>query len=185
MSGHSLLLTIFLASAVLIGTIFYYIYSTSLKPKNDTNGVKNPTQKRFFFFAILAFVVIVLLTITIPKSPYFIFANETPSKVVYVAARQFSFAMSYKAIDPKGEIEDVPIELNVGDLVEFRVTSLDVNHGFGVYNDKAELLTQTQAMPGYVNRLRWKFTEPGTYHILCLEYCGAAHSLMRTQFTVK
>lgn len=183
MNQYSLLLTIFLASAVLLGLIFLYIFKTTVK--QEATGMENPLKKRFFFFSILTFVVIVLMTITLPQSPYFVFANDAPNKVVFVAARQFSFAMSFNSPDEKGEVESDEIEVNAGDLVEFRVTSLDVNHGFGVYNDQAQLITQTQAMPGYVNRLRWKFTEPGEYHILCLEYCGSAHHLMRTKFTVK
>ncbi|MBS1485974.1 MAG: hypothetical protein JST43_00190 [Bacteroidetes bacterium] len=129
--------------------------------------------------------MIILLLVTIPKSPYFLFTGENPSKVVYVAAKQYSFTLSSSAIDPQNPVSTEAIELPAGQPVEFRVTSLDVNHGFGIYNERAELVTQTQAMPGYVNRLRWEFTEPGTYNILCLEFCGAAHSFMRTTFTVK
>lgn len=71
------------------------------------------------------------------------------------------------------------------ELIEFRVTSFDVNHGFAIYDPSNKLIAQTQAMPGYVNRLRWKFSEPGNYNILCLEYCGMAHQGMRASFTVK
>ncbi len=37
--------------------------------------------------------------------------------------------------------------------VEFRVTSLDVNHGMAIFDPDGKLVGQTQAMPGYVNRL--------------------------------
>ena len=72
-----------------------------------------------------------------------------------------------------------------GQEVEFQVTSADVNHGFAIYKNKTRLLAQTQAMPGYVNKLRYKFTEPGEYEVLCLEYCGLAHHGMSAKFTVK
>jgi cytochrome c oxidase subunit 2 len=39
--------------------------------------------------------------------------------------------------------------------------------------------SQTQAMPGYMNRLRVTFDQPGTYTVLCLEFCGMAHHRMR------
>jgi cytochrome c oxidase subunit 2 len=45
-------------------------------------------------------------------------------------------------------------------------------------------VTQTQAMPGYVNKLYHTFTKPGKYQILCMEYCGAAHHFMVTEFEV-
>ena len=34
-------------------------------------------------------------------------------------------------------------------------------------------------MPGYVNRLRVRFDRPGTYPVMCLEYCGMSHHVMR------
>jgi cytochrome c oxidase subunit 2 len=34
-------------------------------------------------------------------------------------------------------------QIPVGRLVEFRVTSLDVNHGFGVYDPDGKLMGQT------------------------------------------
>lgn len=126
----------------------------------------------------------IFASVTIPKSPYYLFANETPNKVVHVLAMQFMFLMSEKAIDPKNPSGEA-IELSANELVEFRVTSLDVNHGFAIYNEANRLITQTQAMPGYVNRLRYKFEEPGSYEILCLEYCGMAHQVMRSSFIVK
>ena len=40
-------------------------------------------------------------------------------------------------------------------------------------------MAQTQAMPGYMNRLRVTFDQPGTYTVLCLEFCGMSHHRMR------
>ena len=71
-------------------------------------------------------------------------------------------------------------EVVAGEPVEFRVTSADVNHGFGVYDATGVLVAQTQAMPGYVNRLTHVFETPGTYQVLCLEYCGLVHHNMTT-----
>lgn len=74
--------------------------------------------------------------------------------------------------------------VRVGELVEFVVTSSDVNHGFAVYRDKTHLVAQTQAMPGYENKLRIRFTDPGEYEVLCLEYCGVGHHMMRAVIKV-
>ena len=51
--------------------------------------------------------------------------------------------------------------VKVGQLVEFEVTATDVNHGFAIYKDKNHVVAQAQAMPGYVNKLQVRFTEPG------------------------
>jgi cytochrome c oxidase subunit 2 len=71
-----------------------------------------------------------------------------------------------------------------GTLVEIRVTGADVNHGFGIYDASGRLVTQAQAMPGYTNVIRYTFPSPGTYRILCLEYCGLGHHTMASQLVV-
>ena len=183
MQQNSILL-LFLALAVIGVIVFTYVYLSSKKVESSEQGMTNPLKKRFWFLLILFVILAIFASVTIPKSPYFLFADEPPAKVVHVSAMQFAFFLSENAIDPrspKGE----PIEVPANELVEFRVTSLDVNHGFGIYDESNRLITQTQAMPGYVNRLRYKFEKPGKYNIFCLEYCGVAHQIMRSSFIVK
>lgn len=75
-------------------------------------------------------------------------------------------------------------DYSVGETVEFHVTSGDATHGFGIYDADERILTQTQAMPEYVNKVVHTFDKPGTYKILCMEYCGLAHHGMVAELTV-
>ena len=68
--------------------------------------------------------------------------------------------------------------------VSFEVSSADVNHGFGIYNEERQLLAQVQAMPEHPTRLTYTFEEPGSYLILCLEYCGLVHHGMAATLNV-
>ncbi|MCS6879110.1 MAG: hypothetical protein N2038_11175 [Geminicoccaceae bacterium] len=77
-----------------------------------------------------------------------------------------------------------PTRVPVGVPVVFHATSGDVNHGFGVFDPSGKLLFQTQAMPGWVNKVAWTFTEPGRYRVLCLEYCGLVHHGMMAELEV-
>ncbi len=181
---HSSLLILFLVLAAVAILVFVYVFYTSTGDRPDAGGAKNPLTKRFFFIVILFSVLTILASVTIPKSPYYIFAEEQPDNVVHVASGQYYFLMSTKSIDPNKMELDGPVMINAGELVEFRVTSFDVNHGFAIYDSDNNLIAQTQAMPGYVNRLRWRFEEPGAYNVFCLEYCGMGHQLMRTTFVV-
>lgn len=72
----------------------------------------------------------------------------------------------------------------VNTTVTFNVTSGDVNHGFGIYDKDLRLLSQTQAMPGYLNKLEFTFNKSGEYQLMCLEYCGLAHHAMISKFNV-
>ncbi len=80
---------------------------------------------------------------------------------------------------------DAPAGIRAGIPVEFRVTSTDVNHGFGVYDPGGTLLFQGQVIPGRIQRLVHTFDDPGTYEVLCLEFCGAKHHEMVTTFEVQ
>lgn len=189
---HTLILALFLILACLIFAVFTYVYRSSVlanraqkASNNQQQGLQRPNRKRFFLFLILAVTLIILLSVTVQKVPYYYFADEEPDKVVFVAARMFTYTMSSQAIKA-GEIPPYEeIILPADKPVEFRVTSLDVTHGFAIYDDQDQLIAQTQAMPGYVNRLRWKFEKPGEYRILCLEFCGLAHAFMVGTFTVQ
>ncbi|WP_423998773.1 cytochrome c oxidase subunit II [Haloarcula salina] len=84
---------------------------------------------------------------------------------VYVVARQFQF------VPGSG---DNPIRVPADARVTFYVTSADVVHGFSV----VETNINTMVIPGQVAEVSVRFDEPGTYGLVCHEYCGAAHHTM-------
>jgi cytochrome c oxidase subunit II len=78
-----------------------------------------------------------------------------------------------------------PAVLPAHEEVRFDVTSVDVNHGFGVYDPKGRLIGSVQAMPGYTNELDLTFDLPGAYTIRCFEFCGLNHHNMTASFRVE
>jgi cytochrome c oxidase subunit 2 len=66
-----------------------------------------------------------------------------------------------------------PIEVPAGRPVTFRLTSLDVIHGFQVVGTNANAMV----VPGYVSQFTVTF-KPGEYVIACNEYCGVMHHQM-------
>jgi cytochrome c oxidase subunit 2 len=77
-----------------------------------------------------------------------------------------------------------PDRVPAGSRVRFDVTSVDVNHGFGLYDPHGHLIGSVQAMPGYHNKLDLTLSEPGVYRIRCLELCGLNHATMEGSFRV-
>jgi cytochrome c oxidase subunit II len=77
-----------------------------------------------------------------------------------------------------------PDHVAAGTRIRFDVTSIDVNHGFGLYDPHGHLIGSVQAMPGYHNELDLTLGEAGVYGIRCLELCGLNHSTMQASFTV-
>ena len=172
------LFLLFLVVAALIVAVFVAAFLSTLRPE----GRAAPSRLRLPFFVAVTAALAVAAFLTLPRLPYAA-ENETPGRVVHVAGKQFAFALSDTPITSIEEWEKSAatevVRVPRDTLVEFRVTSLDVNHGFTLYTPGGQLLAQTQAMPGYVNRLRVRFQQPGQYPVLCLEFCGMSHHAMR------
>ena len=131
-------------------------------------------QVRAIWFLALVASLAVILTLGIPFYPYPSFRQSLmgqPEVQVRVTASQYAWKLE-------------PDSLPAGRVVEFDVTSNDVNHDFAIYDPDNRLVGQVQAMPGYTNRLFLKFSKPGSYLIRCLEYCGIAHTGMVGKFSV-
>lgn len=62
--------------------------------------------------------------------------------------------------------------VEVGDIVEFDVTSRDLTYGFGLFRQDHTMLFQMQVVPGHRNDILWKFLKPGMYTIRSTEYSG-------------
>ncbi|WML38217.1 cytochrome C oxidase subunit II [Neobacillus sp. OS1-2] len=163
------IITILLSMFVIF--LFLYVLSQSRK-KADYAKV----QKKWYFIRKVWFLI---LFTTLLTASYFTLkdlpferaeAKGTPIDVE-VTAMQFGFEVSEDAF-------------KVGDYIAFHVTSKDVNHGFGLYDETMNIVAQTQGMPKYTNTVYYQFTKPGTYTILCMEYCGMAHHLMKREITV-
>jgi cytochrome c oxidase subunit 2 len=89
---------------------------------------------------------------------------------VYVIARQFGFSPG------SGD----PIRVPAESKVTMHITSPDVMHGFELVGTNVN----TMVIPGQVTEVTVDFEEPGTYNIVCAEYCGQAHHLMEGQLVV-
>ena len=126
-------------------------------------------RKRLFYVLLVGFFLVP--AVTLRSTPYAATSSTPGATVVDVTAHQWYWLMSQA---------DVPANRPI----VFRVESKDVNHGFGIYDEGNQLIAQVQAMPGYVNHLAVQFDTPGTYKIMCLEYCGFVHHHMVSEINV-
>jgi cytochrome c oxidase subunit II len=140
-----------------------------------------PMQKRAYHLRAKLFWVLVLVL-----GPTMIYTlADLPYSASY--ARSNASGAQVQVIEAKGYQWRWELSRNrvaVGQPVTFHVTSADINHGFAIYDTDMHLVAQTQAMPGYINKLNYTFSKKGTYKILCLEYCGVAHHNMITEIEV-
>lgn len=162
-----------LVSVIVVWVFWFVLKNSGDRDENYEEIKKKGYRIRDIYFVILFGMLLAATIFTVRELPYDQPVTFQDSTVVDVDVKaiQFGWEMSQE-------------EFKVNQPYAFHVTSADVNHGFGIYNDQMMLLTQTQAMPDYTNTVYYKFEKPGTYQILCLEYCGVAHHLMVKEITV-
>jgi len=122
------------------------------------------------WLAVLTVVIVCGVGMSLFDLPYSGGAT-TGMTVVKVTGGQFFWSL-------------VPDRVTAGTRVRFDVTSVDVNHGFGIYDPRGRFIGSVQAMPGYHNKLDLTLDDAGRYVIRCMEFCGLDHASMESFFTV-
>lgn len=152
--------------------IFLSVVNGASKPAADTAAAVPVNRIRTSVFWGLALAIVVIMAVTLGGLPYAAPEGESAEPLrVTATGQQWSWTLSHEGAA-------------VGQPVVFAVSSSDVNHGLGIYDESLTLVAQTQAMPGYINYLHHSFAEPGTYRFLCLEYCGLSHHEMAAEFVI-
>jgi cytochrome c oxidase subunit II len=168
---------IFAVSALLITGVFTGVALSTGQPRHVEYG-RAQRLRGLFFLAIL----VVFLLLTLPRLPYPVEAATAPERIVHAVGKQYAWSLTDGTGPTLANWDSTfspSVTVPANTQIEFRVTTLDVNHGFSLYAPDGQLVAQTQAMPGYMNRLRVTFDRPGTYTVLCLEFCGMSHHRMR------
>lgn len=79
------------------------------------------------------------------------------------------------------EFDPGEIRVPKGSVVDFYVVSADVAHGFYIPGTNVNLM----ALPAAVNYAQARFDRPGTYPIVCHEFCGLGHQGMTGSVVVE
>ena len=85
----------------------------------------------------------------------------------------------------KFNLPEDQLEMKVGEIVVFDVTSKDLTYGFGIFRQNKSMVCQMQVVPGHKNDLMWKFEDPGIYTIRSTEYSGPKGHQMILKDVVK
>lgn len=168
-------LTIFgiflMLSAVTICTLVAIAFAAH-GPVVEQTAIQNRGYSlRRIWFRALAVTAVLAFLLSLPAFPYGARSQLASSPHYPVTALQFAFV--------------VPAVLPINTPIVLDVTATDVNHGVGIYDPDGRIVAQVQAMPGYTNPLPLALKKPGQYTVLCMEYCGIAHHLMRATFEVR
>lgn len=163
-------LTVSLLLMILVGATFWWAVRNSAAAPEATELAGRAERYRSGVFWNLVLLGLLVALLTLLPWPHDVTSSED-AVVVTATGNQWSWELSRN-------------EVPLGRRVVFKVTSSDVNHGFGVYDAEGTILFQAQSMPGYINQVRYTFTKPGRYRVLCMEYCGLVHHEMTANLRV-
>jgi cytochrome c oxidase subunit II len=160
------------AGVCIIAIVILAVVAASTRSRRPLSAdeLKQLGEREKTWFVIVVVLLVSLLFATIFFTPYGRSAGSG-AQVEHIKGVQFAWVVMGKP-------------LRAGRQVKFELTSADVNHGFGVYTSKGRLLFQVQVVPGKTQVYVYTFKKPGTYKILCLEYCGLDHDRMESRLTV-
>lgn len=172
MTTTAWIITLAYAVVVVLGSAVALVVAGSTRRRAATaDDVAAYSHREGVWLIVVLALLFALLMSTIFFIPYGKTAGPG-AQVVRVTGVQFAWAVT-------------PGTVRAGVPVEFLATSRDVNHGFGVYDANGVLQFQAQVIPDRTQKIVHTFSRPGTYEVLCLEFCGRDHHKMRTTFEVR
>ncbi|HKY50772.1 MAG TPA: cytochrome c oxidase subunit II [Candidatus Limnocylindria bacterium] len=105
-------------------------------------------------------------------------AGSPPAVTIEITAHQWWYEIRYPE---HGRTYRDEVFIPAGQTVLLRVTSSDVIHSLWIprLNGKIDMI------PGRINELRVEASRPGSYPVLCAEFCGLHHADMRMRVTAE
>lgn len=126
-------------------------------------------ELRWLLVLVAVFVIVNVITLSplVPWQKWLLWSNPAPDRTISVEFEDYQIRL------PQGGVQ-----IKSDEFVQFVATSKDVTYGFGVFRQDGTMVFQMQVLPGYDNKITWKFDAAGSYDVRSTEYSGPKHSEM-------
>jgi len=126
-------------------------------------------ELRWLLVLVAVFLVVNVITLSplVPWQKWLLWSKPAPDRIVSVEFEDYQIRL------PQGGVQ-----VKANEFVQFVATSKDVTYGFGVFRPDGTMVFQMQVLPGYQNKITWKFDAAGSYDVRSTEYSGPRHSEM-------
>ena len=166
----------FVACAILIGGMIYFV----VKYQRKTNNDKTPYISHNTFLEFLWSFIPLMIFLGVFGWGWNIYhqMRQTPENAleVNVVAKQWAWEFGYKS----GKTVSNELWVPVNTPVKMIMTSKDVIHSFYV----PSMRIKQDVVPGMYTSLNFTSEKLGDFQVFCAEYCGMAHSAMAAKLHV-
>jgi cytochrome c oxidase subunit II len=167
--------TMVMSAGVGLAALFFFFRYRRRVPNQTTEYVTPDLKTEFLFVSVplvffLAWFAIGFRDFTWVTTP------PKDAMDVYVMGKQWMWKFAY----PEGPNGVNVLHVPANRPVRLLITSRDVLHSFYVPAFRIKM----DALPGRYTQVWFEATKPGTYQVLCTEYCGLSHSKMLAEVVV-
>jgi cytochrome c oxidase subunit II len=167
--------TMVMSAGVGLAALFMFFRYRRRESHQHTEYVVPDLKTEFLFVSVPLVFFLAWFAIGFRDFTWF----TTPPKDsmdVYVMGKQWMWKFSY----PEGPNGVNVLHVPANRPVRLLITSRDVIHSFYVPSFRIKM----DALPGRYTQAWFEATKPGTYQVLCTEYCGLSHSKMLAEVVV-
>ena len=174
---HYFVVGVTMLSSFVVGTaaIFFFFRYRRRTEAQHTEYVVPSLKAEFLFVSVPLVFFLAWFAIGFRD---FVWYTTPPKDAmdVYVMGKQWMWKFSY----PDGPNGVNVLHVPANRPVRLLMTSRDVIHSFFVPSFRIKM----DVLPGRYTQTWFEATKPGTYQILCTEYCGLSHSKMLGEVVV-
>ncbi len=174
---HYLVIITTMVASFLIGTtaLAFFVMFRRRKPHEYTPHIEPDLKAEALFVGVPLVFFLAFFAIGFRD---FVWVRTPPANAmdVYVMGKQWMWKFAY----PEGPNGVNKLHVPANRPIRLLLTSRDVIHSFFV----PEFRVKQDALPGRYTETWFEATKPGVYEVLCTEYCGLDHSMMRAQVVV-
>jgi cytochrome c oxidase subunit 2 len=169
---YTVILTTF--AGVALVALVTVSFAIRYRRRDDRPTVRPPRAGRFEAGVIVALLAVFCGWWVVGFAQYRTLQTPPADALpIYVTAKQWMWQFA----DPAGPTTINTLTVPVGRPVKLIMTSRDVIHGFYV----PAFRIKQDVVPGRAVTVWFEAVAPGTYDVLCTQYCGTRHSEMRAQ----
>ncbi len=171
-----LLISSFIACAILIGGMIFFVIKYRRTPTNQKSAYISHNTALEFLWSFVPLLIFLFVFAWGWKIYHDMRTMPTNAVEVHARGYQWAWEFTYKNGKKVGNNFKVP----VNEPVKLVLSSTDVIHSFYI----PSMRIKQDAVPGRFTALTFNAEKVGTFYVFCAEFCGTMHSGMLARMEV-